>query len=143
MYLKQIMFLGYTVLQLFCSYNLWYMYCYLHDEYFVFYISTFRIMYAAPSVAVFCSSLMSLTDMSFRYFLNASEMAPVTRLVAVYQFGVCIPHTLFIFSRSLYITIGFYLNHIFSQLIAVSFNIHVRFHCHYLLLRKVLSVCTC
>ena len=106
MYLKQIMFLGYTVLQLFCSYNLWYMYCYLHDEYFVFYISTFRIMYAAPSVAVFCSSLMSLTDMSFRCFLNASEMAPVTRLVAVYQFGVCIPHTLFIFSRSLYITRG-------------------------------------
>ena len=50
-------------------------------------------MYAVPIMAVFCSSLMSFPDM-FRYFLSASEMAPVAPIVTGHHFGFCIPHTL-------------------------------------------------
>ena len=54
-YLKQTTFLGYIVLQLFCSYNLCYMYCSLPLKCVLyFYISTFCSMCAVSNMAVFC-----------------------------------------------------------------------------------------
>ena len=52
---------------LFPKLNVWY-----------FYISTFRIMYAAPNMALFCNSLIScVPDVLRGYFLNDSQMVPV------------------------------------------------------------------
>lgn len=60
-------------------------------DFLFFYVSICLSMYAVPIMALFCSSFMSFPDMLFRYFLNASEIAPV---VTGYHFGFCIPHTL-------------------------------------------------
>jgi hypothetical protein len=59
-YLRHTMFLRYTVLQLFCIYNLCYVQCYFAVKYVLyFYISTFRSLCAVHNTAVFCSSLIS------------------------------------------------------------------------------------
>ena len=52
--LKQTMMLGQIVLQLFCSYNLWYT---INVSYFC--ISTFRSICTVHSMATFCSALIS------------------------------------------------------------------------------------
>jgi hypothetical protein len=47
-----------------------------------FYISTFRSVYALPSVDVFCSSLIScFPGMLLRYFLNYFEMVLVAHII--------------------------------------------------------------
>jgi len=47
-----------------------------------FYISTFRSMYAVPSLAVFCSSLTScFPGMLLTYFLNDCEIVPVAPII--------------------------------------------------------------
>jgi len=43
-----------------------------------FYVSLCLGMYSVAIMAVFCSSFRSFPDMLFIYFLNASELAPVT-----------------------------------------------------------------
>jgi len=49
-----------------------------------FYISTFRIMCAVPSMAVFYSSLtLCFPGMLLTYFLNGFEMVPVALLLLV------------------------------------------------------------
>ena len=49
-----------------------------------FYISTFRSMCAVPNKAVFCSSLTScFPGMLLTYFLNDSEIVPVSLLLLV------------------------------------------------------------
>jgi len=73
-YPKQAMLLGYTVLQLFCIYNL----CYMQWYVLYFYISTSRSMCAVPNIAVFCSSFMSCSPgMLLRYCVSGFEMVPV------------------------------------------------------------------
>ena len=47
-----------------------------------FYFSTFRSMCAVPNMAVFCSSLTSwFPGMLLTYFLNDSEIVPVTPII--------------------------------------------------------------
>ena len=56
-----------------------------------FYISTFRSVCAVPSMAVFCSSLISwFPGMLLRYFLNYFEMVPViTGIIIHFMFDIC------------------------------------------------------
>jgi hypothetical protein len=47
-----------------------------------FYVSTFRSMCAVPSMAVFCSSLISwFPGMLLTYFLNHFEIVPVAPVI--------------------------------------------------------------
>ena len=55
--LKQTLFLGYTALQLFCTYNICTCNAISLDNRFALYISNSRSMCAVPIVAVFCNSL--------------------------------------------------------------------------------------
>ena len=49
-----------------------------------FHVSTFRIMYAVPNMAAFCSTLTSwFPGMSLTYFLNDLEMVPVAQIFTV------------------------------------------------------------
>ena len=59
-----------------------------------FYISTFRSMFAVPSMAVFCSSLTScFPGMLFTYFLNDFGIVPVAPIITgitfVFTFHMC------------------------------------------------------
>jgi hypothetical protein len=48
------------------------------------YISTAQSMYAVPSMAVFCRSLiLCFTSMLLRYCLNVSELVPVASIIIV------------------------------------------------------------
>jgi hypothetical protein len=82
-YLKQTMFLGCVVLQLFCIYNFM-----LH----VMLLGMFHVLYlyiitscslcAVPNMAVFCSSLIScFPGVLLRYCLNDFEMASVACVI--------------------------------------------------------------
>ena len=77
-YLKQTMFLGYIVLQLFYIYSLCSCNVISHLKYIsYFYISTFCSVRAVPCMAVFCSSLMlCFPGMLLRYCVNDFEMVP-------------------------------------------------------------------
>ena len=47
-----------------------------------FYVSTFRIMFAVPNMAVFCGPLTSwFPGISLKYFLNYLEMVPVAPII--------------------------------------------------------------
>jgi hypothetical protein len=66
-----------------------------------FYVSTFRIMCAVPSMAVFCSSLTSwFPGMLLTYFLNDFEMVPVSP-INCYRYHPCfyIPHALYFYCK--------------------------------------------
>ena len=60
------------------------------------YISNFRSMCAVPNMAVFCSSLTSCFSgmlLTFKYFLNGSEIVPVAPIITgityVFTFHMC------------------------------------------------------
>ena len=76
-------FLRYIMLQLFCVYNLRHMQCYFPRQAFcTFTLVLFESMCAVPSVAVFCSCLMSCFPGNlFRYFLNDVQMVQVAAVV--------------------------------------------------------------
>ena len=68
-YMPKTMFLGYTMLQLFCGYDIICNAIY-HDKRFVLYISTLWSACGVPHMAVFSSSLMlCCPGMLLRYFL--------------------------------------------------------------------------
>ena len=114
-YMLETMFLGYVLLQLFCSCNLHFM---LNVMYF--YISTLESTYVCSAqYGCFCSSLNSrLPDMSLRCCLNDFEMVPVATVNLCFY----IPHALdsyckvYIFQNLLSV----YLNHI-----SVSWNCNI------------------
>jgi len=94
-----------------------------------FYISTFRSMCAVPSMAVFCSSLIScFPGMLPTYFLNDFEIVLVAPIITDITFVFYTPHALYfyckvfirIFSASFLITF-------LSPEIANSIYIHVPF----------------
>ena len=71
-----------------------------------FYISTFRCVCAVPSMAVFCTSLISCFPvMLLMYFLNDFEMVPVVPIITGITFVVtfhmcCISIVMFLYFRS-------------------------------------------
>ena len=52
-----------------------------HDKRFVLYTSTFRSQYAEPNVAVSSSLLLCFPAKLLRYFLNDSEMVPLSPVI--------------------------------------------------------------
>jgi hypothetical protein len=63
-----------------------------------FYISTFRSTCAAPTMDIFCSSLLScFPGILVRYFLNGFEMVTVAPRCYWYDFRFYIPHTLYFY----------------------------------------------
>ena len=55
-----------------------------------FYISTYRSLCTAPSMAVFCNSLiLCFPSLSLRFFLNNFEIVPVAPFTYIYIF-VCV-----------------------------------------------------
>jgi len=93
-FLRQNVSVGNTVLQLFCCYYSWCLYCQFHFLiYCIFYISTFRSMCAVSNMAVFCSSLTScFPGMLLTYFLNDFEIVPVAPYYCWYHLCFYIPH---------------------------------------------------
>ena len=80
-FLRQIMSLGKTVLQLFCCYYSWLSLVPVLNLLY-FYISTFRSMCAVPNMAVFCSSLTSwFPGMLLTYFPNVFQIVPVAPII--------------------------------------------------------------
>ena len=116
-----------------------------------FYMSTFRSMCAVPKVAVFCSSLTScFPGMLLTYFLNDFEIFPVTPIITGITFVFTFHMGCISVVRSSYFRIfsASFLITFLSPEIAMSINIHVPFSLSQvimsgLLLRIVLSVCTC
>jgi len=116
-----------------------------------FYVSTFRLMYAVPSMAVFCSSLTSwFPGMSLTYFLNDLEMIPVAPIITGITLAFIFHMRCISFVRSSYFKIfsASFLITFLSPEIATSVNMHVPFSLSQiimsgLLLGIVLSVCTC
>jgi hypothetical protein len=89
-YLKQTMYLGYRGLQLFCIYNLCYVYVVmLFPTLNVLYFNTgtFRSMCAVPNMAILWSSLTScFPGMLLGHFLNKFEMVPVAPVITGISF---------------------------------------------------------
>ena len=116
-----------------------------------FYISTFRSMCAVPNMAVFCSSFSScFPGMLLTYFLNDFEIVPVAPIITGITFVLTFHMRCISTVRSLYFRIfsASFLITFLSLEIATSINIHVpcslsRIIMSGLLLRIVLSVCTC
>jgi hypothetical protein len=73
-YLKETMFLGHLVLQPFCNYISWHMYCYSHFVCFVLYISTF------PTVMIIIISGGSSSSSS-----NSSSSIVCLKFQAIYM----------------------------------------------------------
>jgi hypothetical protein len=77
-----------------------------------FYISTFRSVCAVPSMAVFCSSLIScLPGILLRYFLNYFEMVPVAPIITGTTFCFLHSHALSFYCKvfTFYNLLGFFL----------------------------------
>ena len=126
-FLRQTMFLGNTVSQLFCCYysslipvlNLVY-----------FYISTFRSMCAVPNMAVFYISLTSwFPGVVLTYFLNDFEIVPVAPINTGIAFVFALHLPCISIVRSLFFIIfqASFLITFLSPEIATSINIHVPF----------------
>jgi len=97
-HLKQTIYLGYIVLQLFCNYSLCYFPCSMLCTF------TFWSMCAVPNMAVFCSSLTScFSGMLLRYCLNDFEMVSAA-LVSTGITYVCTFQICFVFAVSPYIS---------------------------------------
>ena len=133
-HLKQTMFLGYTVLQIFCSYNLRYTYMYItsHNKRPVLYISTSPIICAVPIVTVLCSSSISCSSCIcsgiYEWLWNDSSCPNVTGITFVSTFHMCyisIVRSLYfrIFSTSFLITF-------LSADFATYISMHVQFYHH-------------
>ena len=116
-----------------------------------FYISTFRSMCAVPNMGVFCCSFTScFPGMLLTYFLNDFEIVPVAPIITGITFVFTFHMHCISIVRSLYFRIlpASFLITFLSPEIATSINIHVPFTLSgiimsSLLLRIVLSVCTC
>ena len=128
-YIKQTMFLGYTVLQLFYIYNFCYTYCNFAGKYVsYFYINTFHSMCAVPTMAVLGTPLISCFLSTFlRYCLNDSEMVPVAPIITGITFALTFHMRWTSVMRYLYFNIFSvsFLITFLSQGIAVSVNVHV------------------
>ena len=116
-----------------------------------FYIRTFRSMCAVSNMAFFCSSLTSwFPDILLTYFLNDFEMVPVapiiTGIIFAFTFHMrCISIVRYLYFRIFSVS---FLITFLSPEVATSININVPFSLPLimvsdLLLRRVLSVCTC
>ena len=85
-HLKPTMFLGYTALQIFSSYSLWYMYAVSHVNCFVLPHHHFLKCVCSAQyvrVCVFSSLISCFPGMLLRYYLNDLEMVPVVSLVTL------------------------------------------------------------
>jgi len=145
------MFLGDTLLQLFC------LFLFMLPLFLVptlallfFYVSTFRSMCAVPNMAVFCSSLTSwFSGMSLTYFLDDLEMVPVAPIIIGITLAFTFHMRCISIVRSLYFKIfsAYFLITFLSPGIVTSVNMHVLFSLSRiimsgLLLGIFLSVCT-
>jgi len=116
-----------------------------------FYISTFWSMCAVPNVAVFCSSLTScFPGILLTYFLNEFEIVPVAHIITGITLVFTFHKRCISIVRSLYFRIysASFFSTFLSPEIATPINIRVPFSLPRiimsgLLLRIVLSVCTC
>jgi hypothetical protein len=141
-YLKQIMFWRYTVLQPFRVYSIQHM----KRDFSCWMFRTFRDLCAVPSMAVLCSSLLCcFSIMLLRYALNDSEMVPVVPVIHWILFAFTFHMRWLTTARSLYIC---FLDQISISEITTSSNMHVPFSLSRimmsgLLLGVVLSFLTC
>jgi hypothetical protein len=152
MYLKQTMFLGYIMLQLFCIYSLCYMWCYLaHETCSLLLHQHFLQSLCSAQYGCFCSSLnLCFHGLLLRYCRSDFEMVPVAPIITDIAFSFTF-HMRWIsvmwFLHFLYL-LSFFLDHI-----SVSRDCSIYWHAYLffiimdyesgLLLGIVLLVITC
>ena len=116
-----------------------------------FYISPLWSMCALPNMAVFCSSLISwIPVMLLRYFLNDFEVVPVAPIITGITFVFTFHTDCISIVRCLHFRIfsASFLTTFLFPVVTTSISVHVpislsQIMMYGLLLRMVLSVCTC